>query len=269
MDVTSIKMSDPTEEELSTFSIISSKVLKESIISVDSEASKASVISKSSITTRFSVTSKISVASKISKSIKDSISRKASKLSKSIKAFVFFIKFKNFKGYEKKNELKFYEYGIKLDVNNYSMVVGIAGEQNKQIILLPEFESALPFIQYKLLVEVLSNKYKVITMEPFDYGLSDIIKGERMIDNIISSIEVLGFIGLDSFVPGAEETVEKIPEDTPNFISSYYVKLNSKWKKLHIEVCNKSMSNKVIEITGNHTNFVFDLTKKDEDKDED
>jgi hypothetical protein len=270
-----------------------------------------------------------------------------------------------------RNELKWYEYGMKLDVNDHNLVVDIAGEQNEPvIILLPEYSTPSPIIQYKPLVEALSNKYKVITMEPFGYGLSDAVDDERVIDNIVTELhtgikslgieeyylmghsiggmyslywanqyskEVLGFIGLDAFVPGAEEMVKnlprkinkmsflnhfgierslsilnskklfhplttsynfneddikmfriitlqkgynktqrkeintlmenlnivkamKFPEDTPviNFVCSDNVKRYPQWKKLHIEVGNESSSNKVIEVSGDQANFVYD-----------
>ncbi|OUM62063.1 hypothetical protein PIROE2DRAFT_69545 [Piromyces sp. E2] len=215
-------------------------------------------------------------------------------------------------------------------------------------------------------------------MEPFGYGLSESVEEERTIDKIVSELhtavkkfgiekyylmgqsiggmyslywsnqyadEVLGIIGLDAIVPGAEEMVKdipkkvktesffnhigiermlslfngqrlfnplptsyqysdeeirmfrmftlqkgysksqmneintlmenlntvkamKIPEKIPvvNFISSDYLKQFSNWKQIHIEVGNESSSNEVIEITGDHTNFVFDqretITKK-------
>jgi len=260
---------------------------------------------------------------------------------------------------------------MKLDVNYHNLDVGIDGEQNEPtIVLLPELGTPSPIIYYKPIVDVLSDKYKVITMEPLGYGLSDMVDDARTIDNIVSELhagiknlgiekyylmghsvgglyslywsnqyanEVLGFIGLDTIVPGAEERVKsmpntmkkfsimnhfgvermvslfnsnrlflplnssyhfdeedtkmfriitlqkgynktqrkevnavldnldvvkamKFPEDCPviNFISSENTKQYPNWKKLHIEIGNESISNEVIEITGNNANFAFD-----------
>jgi len=251
------------------------------------------------------------------------------------------------------------------------MCVSIIGEQNElTIVILPDFGIASPALYYKPLVDVLSDKYKIITLEPLGYGLSDIVEDERTIENIVSELhtgitnlglekyyllghsigglyslywsnqyekEVLGFIGVDAIVPKTEETVKdmikkvkdlslmnrfgiermltifsskklfrplylsynyneeeskmyrimtlqkgynttqkreidsilenldivktmKFPENVPvlNFISSENISLYPNWKKLHIEVGNESISNEVIEIVGDHINFIFD-----------
>jgi pimeloyl-ACP methyl ester carboxylesterase len=144
-----------------------------------------------------------------------------------------------------KNELKYYEYGTKLEVSDYTMIANVTGEQNEPVlVLLPEYGSASPVLYYQPLVETLSDKYKVVTMEPFGYGLSEIVDYERTIDKIVTELhtgveklglskyylmghsmggmyslywsdkftdEVLGFIGLDAIVPNAEEIVKGMP----------------------------------------------------------
>jgi len=137
---------------------------------------------------------------------------------------------------EKENELmKASNYGTKINVNGHDMVVKIVGELNETtIILLPGFPLISPVLHFKPLAEALSDKYKIITVEPFGYGFSDYTNKERKVENIVSELhicikqlgtekyyllahslsgiyslywsnqypsEVLGFIGIDNSVP--------------------------------------------------------------------
>eukprot|EP00833_Pecoramyces_ruminatium_P008418 jgi/Orpsp1_1/1182450/evm.model.c7180000081319.1 len=131
--------------------------------------------------------------------------------------------------------IKNMDYGIKININGYVMRVNIVGNKNKvSIVLLPGFGSSSPILEFKALAEVLSDKFKVITIEPFGYGISDLIHEERTLEKIISEIHsciqqiglkkyylmghsfsgiyslvyanrypdhVMGFIGIDSSVP--------------------------------------------------------------------
>jgi len=136
--------------------------------------------------------------------------------------------------------IKSIKYGKKITIKNNDMYVNIVGEKNEiPIILLPGVTSVSPVFEFKPLAESLSSHYKVITIEPFGYGVSDVISGERTLDNILSELhscveqlelkkyyimghalsgiyalayshqypeEVLGFIGIDSSVPKMENT---------------------------------------------------------------
>jgi len=132
-------------------------------------------------------------------------------------------------------------YSELLDINNHTMSVNIKGESDEKnestIIILPGFGSASPIIEFQPLAEALSDKYKIITIEPFGYGMSDGTGDERSLRNIVNELhccieelhidkyylmahsigglyslywankypeEVLGFIGIDISVPGME-----------------------------------------------------------------
>jgi len=135
------------------------------------------------------------------------------------------------------------DYAIKVDVNGLNMAVNISGEQHNQtIVFLPGMGMVSPYIEYKSITEPLTDEYRVITIEPFGYGLSDLTDKERTTENIVSEIhtcleklgvnqfifmahslggiyslayadkysnEVLGFIGLDNTPPNHPV---KIPE---------------------------------------------------------
>jgi len=147
------------------------------------------------------------------------------------------------------------DYGKKVSINGHSMNVEIFGEANSiSIILLPGLAQPSPIIDFKPLAEALSEKYKVVVIEPFGYGLSDVIDEERTIENIISEIymaiknlgiekyylmahsmsglycvhlanqhpeEILGFIGIDTTVPGFEEGNKVLLNVTQSDIISY------------------------------------------------
>ena len=52
------------------------------------------------------------------------------------------------------------------------MNVSVIGEQNDiTIILLPGLGVTSPVISYKAFVELLADKFKIITVEQFGYGL--------------------------------------------------------------------------------------------------
>jgi len=131
------------------------------------------------------------------------------------------------------------DYGKKINVNGHTMNVEIFGENNSStIVCLPGMGQPSPVLDFKPLTEELKNKYKIVVIEPFGCGLSDIVDDERSLDNTTSEIytaikelgikkyyflahsysglqclkianqypeEVLGFIGIDITVPGQEQ----------------------------------------------------------------
>ncbi|ORX86127.1 hypothetical protein BCR32DRAFT_275672 [Anaeromyces robustus] len=143
-------------------------------------------------------------------------------------------------------KLDTYYYGREVDVNGHKMVIEITGENNEQtIVLLPGYSVPSPVLYYKPIAETFSKNYKVITIEPFGYGLSEMVEEERTVEQISSEIhtclqqlkidkyylmghfiggiystylmnkypkEIIGFIGLDNTVPKFEEYDKSDPE---------------------------------------------------------
>ena len=93
------------------------------------------------------------------------------------------------------------EYGTKVDVNGHKMSVNIKGEEhNTTIVVLPGLGIISPVIFYKSLTEMLANDYKVVTIEPFGYGVSDLTDEERTAKNMVSEIhECLQKLGINQF----------------------------------------------------------------------
>jgi len=92
-------------------------------------------------------------------------------------------------------------YGKKVEVNGLQMSVNIMGEENeKTIVLLPGLGITCPVIFYKNITESLSTDFRVVTIEPFGYGLSDLTKKERTVQNIVGEIhECLDKLGIKQF----------------------------------------------------------------------
>jgi len=153
-------------------------------------------------------------------------------------------------------------YGTAIDVNGHSMTVDIKGEGNETtIILLPGWGSPSPILEFFPLAEELSEKFRVITIEPFGYGLSDRVGAEREIRVIVEELhectqklgcdqyylmahslsglyslywanaypqEVQGFIGIDPSVPKqSDEEPLPIKMITLNKLSAYFQKITS------------------------------------------
>ena len=89
----------------------------------------------------------------------------------------------------------------KVEVNGLQMLVNIMGEENeKTIVLLPGLGITCPVIYYRNITESLSNDYRVVTIEPFGYGLSDLTNKERTAQNIVDEIhECLDKLGIKQF----------------------------------------------------------------------
>lgn len=80
-------------------------------------------------------------------------------------------------------------YGTVVEVQGHNMVVDIKGEDNETtIILLPSWGSPSPVLEFLPLAEELSKDFRVITIEPFGYGLSDRIGTEREISAVVEEL---------------------------------------------------------------------------------
>lgn len=154
---------------------------------------------------------------------------------------------------EKKN---IEQYGQYVDVDGKKINVSIQGKDEtengeKTIVLLPGQGTPSPVLDFKLLIDELIPEYKVVTIEPFGYGLSDKTDKERTTENIVSEIheavqqlgikryilmghsitglyavpyvnnyrdEVIAFIGIDSSVPNQPGMDVKLPLKTMQFM---------------------------------------------------
>ena len=150
-------------------------------------------------------------------------------------------------------------YGTAVEVDGHSMVADVKGEENETtIILLPGWGSPSPILEFLPLAEELSEDFRVITIEPFGYGLSDRVGTEREIGVVVEGLhectqklgcdqyylmphslsglyslywanaypqEVKGFIGIDPSVPKqSDEEPLPISMAALNKLSAYFQK---------------------------------------------
>ena len=80
---------------------------------------------------------------------------------------------------------KIESYGQFVAVDGKNMNVVIQGQGEETVVLLPGYGTGSPGIDFMPLVEELAPFYKVVVIEPFGYGLSDVTDKERTIDNIV------------------------------------------------------------------------------------
>lgn len=151
-------------------------------------------------------------------------------------------------------------YGQEVTVDGRSMRVDVKGEaSNPVIVLLPGLGCASPVLEMEPLATALSRNYRVVTIEPFGYGLSDPAGQERTIENVVQELhacvealgyeeyylmghslgglyslywanqypeEVQGFVGIDPSVPGMnDEQPFPISITALNKISAYLSKI--------------------------------------------
>ena len=91
-------------------------------------------------------------------------------------------------------------YGQEVDLADGTMNVGIYGDGENVIVLLPGMGIPSPVIEFSYLTELLSEKYTVVIPEPFGYGLSDITDSERTAHNkAVELHECLAKLGYTSY----------------------------------------------------------------------
>ena len=80
-------------------------------------------------------------------------------------------------------------YGQPLEVMGKNMIADVKGEENAiTIIVLPGWGSPSPVLEFLPLVDRLSERFRIITIEPFGYGLSDESGTERKLDTIVEEL---------------------------------------------------------------------------------
>jgi len=95
---------------------------------------------------------------------------------------------------------KITDYGTKVEVTGGTMNVGIFGNGEDVIVLLPGCGDVSPVLSFKQLAGLLSEKCTVVVPEPFGYGLSDITDRERSATNKANELhECLASLGYTSY----------------------------------------------------------------------
>ena len=75
--------------------------------------------------------------------------------------------------------------GILVEVDGHQMSVYVEGNGNKTIVFMSGGGTCSPILDFKSLYARLSDDYKIVVVEKFGYGFSDVVDKERSIDSIL------------------------------------------------------------------------------------
>ena len=84
-------------------------------------------------------------------------------------------------------------------VDDHNMSVYICGEGETTLVFLSGAGTCSPILDFKSLYSLLCDEYKIVVVEKFGYGFSDVVDKERNIDSILSDTRAaLTAAGLES-----------------------------------------------------------------------
>jgi len=85
---------------------------------------------------------------------------------------------------------KYLPIGQLVDVDGENIHIYTKGHGENTIVLLPGLGTAAPALDFEPLINEMSKKNKVVVVEPFGYGWSDITNKERTVENIVEEIRL-------------------------------------------------------------------------------
>ena len=97
----------------------------------------------------------------------------------------------------KEEELKT-PLGKIVEVDGHKMSVYIEGNGDKTIVFMSGGGTCSPILDFKSLYSTLTDNYKIVVVEKFGYGFSDIVDKDRSIDLILEFFR--DSIGSNSYV---------------------------------------------------------------------
>ncbi|MDY4077530.1 MAG: alpha/beta hydrolase [Clostridium sp.] len=95
------------------------------------------------------------------------------------------ISFINHKIHSAKEKSLLVPLGNMLEVNGHKMSIYTTGEGDKTLVFMSGGGTCSPILDFKSLYSLLSDDYKIVVVEKFGYGFSDVIDEERPIDSIL------------------------------------------------------------------------------------
>ena len=99
-----------------------------------------------------------------------------------------------------KKNIALYEtpLGQMVEVDGHNMSIYTEGEGDHTIVFLSGWGTPSPILDFKALYSRLSDDYRIVVIEKFGYGFSDIVDGERDMDTILrQDREALEKAGID------------------------------------------------------------------------
>lgn len=96
------------------------------------------------------------------------------------------ISYVNHKVHLNKEDKLFLPPGKIVEVNGHLMHVYMEGEGDATLVFMAGGGTSSPFLDFKSLYSLLSDKYKIVVVEKAGYGFSDIVDLDRSIDVLLS-----------------------------------------------------------------------------------
>ncbi len=75
--------------------------------------------------------------------------------------------------------------GQMVEVDGHKMCLHVEGEGKRTIVFLSGSGTASPILDFKSLYDLLKEDYRIVVIEKFGYGFSDVVDGERSFDTIL------------------------------------------------------------------------------------
>ncbi len=89
--------------------------------------------------------------------------------------------------------------GELVEVNGHNMSIYVEGDGDKTLVFMSGGGTCSPILDFKSLYSLLSDDYKIVVVEKFGYGFSDILDENRDIDTILSETRMaLDKAGIES-----------------------------------------------------------------------
>lgn len=83
---------------------------------------------------------------------------------------------------------KYPPWGQYVEIDGKKMHVYTKGTEGSAIVLLSGLGTASPVLDFEPLINELANHHKVVVVEPFGYGWSDMTDKERTVENIVGEL---------------------------------------------------------------------------------
>lgn len=100
-------------------------------------------------------------------------------------AAITLISFINHKIHSSQEKSLLAPLGNMIEVNGHKMSIYSTGEGDKTLVFMSGGGTCSPILDFKSLYSLLSDDYKIVVVEKFGYGFSDVIDEERPIDSIL------------------------------------------------------------------------------------
>lgn len=136
--------------------------------------------------------------------------------------------------------------GKLIEVDGHNMSIYTEGEGEHTIVFMSGWGTASPILDFKPLYSRLSNQYRIVVVEKFGYGFSDIVGGERSFDTILrqdrEALEKAGikapYVLCAHSYSGYEATLwaQKYPDEVEAIVGLDMCTANSKSEEMYKQV---------------------------------